>query len=117
MTFHVVIQPRAARDIEYAAHFLLDRSKSPAVARRWTRGIRAKIATLKTSPLRCPIDADSIAYGEEVRVLLYGKRHGKYRVLFSVRGEVVHVLTVRHSARQSLAEELGQQAQDEEDDA
>jgi hypothetical protein len=40
-------------------------------------------------------------------MLLYGKRHGKNRVLFAIRGDTVHVLTVRHSARQSLSEEMG----------
>jgi hypothetical protein len=37
-------------------------------------------------------------YGEEVRVLLSGKRRGVYRVLFTIRGDTVQVLTVRHSA-------------------
>ena len=41
-------------------------------------------------------------------MLLYGKRHGKHRILFAIRGDTVHVLTVRHSARQSLSEEMGQ---------
>lgn len=43
--------------------------------------------TLKANPNRCPFVRDSAAYAEEVRVLLYGKRHGKYRILFTIRGE------------------------------
>jgi hypothetical protein len=81
---------------------------------RWLRSIRARIDTLETSPDRCPIDPDSEAYGEEVRVLLFGKRGGKYRVLFAIRGDAVRVLTVRHSARRSLVEELGQHEADDE---
>ena len=61
--------------------------------------LRAKIATLKTNPQRCPIDPDSEVYGEEVRVLLHGKRSGVYRVLFLIRRSTVHVLTVRRSAQ------------------
>ena len=39
----------------------------------------------------------------EVRQLLYGR----YRILYTVRGSVVFVLTVRHGARQLMtAEEL-----------
>ena len=113
MSFRVLIQPRAEQDLLAAAGFLLDRSKSSTVARRWLRGIRAKINTLKTSPHRCPVDPDSAAYGTEVRVLLYGKRQGVYRVLFTIRGDAVFVLTVRHSAQRRLTDDVDQG--DEED--
>jgi plasmid stabilization system protein ParE len=106
MTYRVVVQPRAQRDIHLAAHWILGQSGSPATAVRWARKLRATIATLKADPQRCPIDADSEAYGEEVRVLLHGKRRGVYRVLFTIRRNTVHVLTVRHSAQRSLADEL-----------
>ncbi len=108
MTFRVVIQPGAERDIWAAAQWIEDQSKSAAKARRWVRDIRGKVETLKTNPKRCPVYPDSEAYGEEVRLLLYGKQHGIYRILFAIRGNVVHVLTVRHSARLSLAEEMEQ---------
>jgi plasmid stabilization system protein ParE len=113
MKYRVVIQPRAERDIQVAAHWILGQSGSPATALRWARNLRAKIATLKTSPERCPIDLDSDAYGAEVRVLLHGKRRGVYRVLFMIRGHAVHVLTVRHSAQRSLADELAEDEPDE----
>src|SRR5580700_10729234 len=113
MTYHVVVQPRAERDIQIAAHWKLGQSASLATAMRWARGLRAKIATLKTSPQRCPIDPDSEVYGEEVRVLLHGKRCGVYRVLFIIRRDTVHVLTVRHSAQRSLADELAEDESDE----
>ena len=67
MTYHVVIQPKAERDIHDAAFWVLERSRSAVTALRWSRSIRAKIHTLKSSPLRCPIDPDSDAYGVEVR--------------------------------------------------
>ncbi len=57
--------------------------------------------------LRRPVDPDSAAYGEKVRVLLHGKRHRKYRILFAIRGDMVLILTVRHTSRQSLSEEIG----------
>ena len=109
MKYRVVIEPRAFADISSvsAAFHLLDRSGS-AVAERWAREIRAKIATLENAPRRCPVAPDSVAYGEEVRRLLYGKRPGIYRVLFAIHGDAVHVLAVRHSARRRLAEEGSQ---------
>ncbi len=68
MTFQVVFQPGAQRDLWAAAGWIEEQSKSPAKALRWVRGVRAKIETLKSNPTRCPVDADSEAYGEEVRV-------------------------------------------------
>jgi plasmid stabilization system protein ParE len=108
MTYHVVIQPRAERDIRTSALWILGQSGSGATALRWARNLRARVATLKTSPQRCPVDPDSEAYGEEVRVLLYGKRRGVYRVLFAIRGDTVHILTVRHASQRSLAEEMAE---------
>lgn len=105
MTYRVITQPRAEQDIREAARWIRDQSKTPATALRWVRGIRSTIASLSSNPKRCPIDPDSDAYGEEVRVLIHGKRPGRYRVLFAVRGNTVHVLSVRHAARRSLAEE------------
>src|SRR3954470_16794795 len=106
MIYRVILQPRAERDLWAIAHWIEEQSKSPAKALRWVRGVRAKIATLKASPQRCPVDPDSAANGEEVRTLLHGKRHSKYRILFAIRGDVVHVLTVRHSARQTRIDEM-----------
>jgi plasmid stabilization system protein ParE len=89
MTYDVVIQPRAERDIQLAAYWILGQSASAATAIRWVRKLRTTIGTLRVNPQRCPIDADSAAYGEEVRVLLHGKRRGTYRVLFMIRGSTV----------------------------
>ncbi len=114
MTYRVILQPQAERDLQARARWIFDQSPSEARSLRWIRGLRSKIATLKNSPQRCPIDPDSTVYGEEVRVLLHGKRQGRYRVLFAVRGDAVHVLTIRHAAQRSLSEELDEgEAHDE----
>jgi plasmid stabilization system protein ParE len=106
MTYRVILQPRAEREIREAARWIFDQSKSEKTTLRWARSIRAKIETLRKHPTRCPIDPDSVVYGEQVRVLLAGKRHGVYRVLFAIRGDAVHVLTVRHSSQRRLSDEL-----------
>lgn len=108
MIHRIVIQPRAERDIREAARFILEESKSRAKALKWAQSVRAEINTLQTNPERCPVDVDSDAYGREVRVLLFGRRRGVYRILFVIEGGVVYVLTVRHSARRSLREEMEQ---------
>jgi len=93
MIDRVIIQPRAERDIWATAQWIEDQSKSSSKALRLVRGIQARIETLKSNSKRCPVDSDSDAFGEEVRVLLYGKRHGKRRILFAIRRQTVHVLT------------------------
>ena len=108
MTDRVIGQPRAVRDIQVAAHWILGQTGSLATAMRWARKLRATIATLKANPQRCPVDPDSTVHGEEVRVLLHGKRRGVYRVLFPIRRDTVHVLTVRHSGQRSLADDLAE---------
>jgi plasmid stabilization system protein ParE len=59
MTYRVVLQPRAEREIRNAARWVFTESRSQATALRWVRTIRARIETLKKSPRRCPVDPDS----------------------------------------------------------
>ena len=50
-------------------------------------------------PTRCPVSQEgSKALGCEVRHLLHGKRRGVYRILFSIVGDTVWILRIRHSA-------------------
>lgn len=108
MTYDVIVEPRAERDFRVATRWILGQSGSSVTAIRWTRRLRTKIATLKVNPQSSRIDPDSEVHGQEVRVLLHGKRHGVYRILFMIRGDTVHVLTVRHSAQRRLADEMAE---------
>jgi hypothetical protein len=49
-----------------------------------------------------PFAAEADAVGRSIRELHYGKRPSVYRVLFEVKNTTVHVLRVRHSARDKL---------------
>jgi plasmid stabilization system protein ParE len=115
MTYLVIIQPQAERAIQNQARWLVEQSNSATIALKWVRSIRKKIDTLKSTPLRCPVDADSKAYGEEVRLLLHGKRHKQFRILFIVRGEVVYIVAIRHAAQRSITEELAEDSSEGED--
>lgn len=116
MTYQVILQPQAERSIQRQARWLVEQSKAPATALRWVRSIRSKIDTLKTRPLRCPIDPDSDAYGEEVRVLLRGKRHTQFRILFVLRDDIIRVVAIRHAAQRGLAGEMGADLLEGDDD-
>ena len=57
--------------------------------------------SLERSPLRCSLAPESAFFEEEIRQLIYGK----YRILFTVEGETVFVLRVRHRAQDYLKPE------------
>lgn len=100
MKYRVVIQPGA--EAEVADAFAYIHARSPANAERWLRALYALIETLETMPGRCGLGRESAAFEQEIRQLLYGKRHHKYRVLFTVHNDEVHVLHVRHAARDAI---------------
>ena len=105
MKYRVVIQPDA--EAEVAEAFAYIHTRSPANAERWLRGLYSVIETLETMPGRCALARESGAFKEEIRQLLYGKRQHKYRILFTVHDNEVHVLHVRHGARAALGPDEG----------
>ena len=75
--------------------------QSEAAALRWYEGLMKAFHSLKKNPLRCPVAPESAFFEEEIRQLIYGK----YRILFTVEGETVFVLRVRHGAMDYLKSE------------
>lgn len=96
MRYRVEFAPAAYLQARQSHDWIAERS--PERAARWYQQLLEKVGTLKTYPLRCPLASESDALGYEVRQLLVGKRQGVYRILFTVQGDVVQILAVRHSA-------------------
>ena len=84
------------------AAFLWIAEQNPAAGVRWLAGLEAAVQSLSALPERCPLAPESDVFNEEIRQLIYGRRSGRYRVLFTVRGGTVRVLHVRHGARLPL---------------
>ena len=99
MTYTVIIGTRAKRDIRRAAKWLA--KYSPKKAARWHQGIEDAIFTLENNPFRCPLAVENEFFPIEIRQLLYEK----YRVLYTVLDQEVHVLYVVHGARVFLKPE------------
>ena len=74
MSYRVVVEPRADNDIEAA--FLWIAARAP----------------------------ENDFFEIEIRQLFYGKRIGRYRILFTIERDNVHILHVRHGARRQLQE-------------
>jgi len=95
--YRVLIQPPAVADLDEAFEWIAGRS--PKAAGRWYSQVLHAIHTLEKSPERCALAPESSVFEIEVRQLLFGRRTGRYRVLFTIEGRTVHVLHVRHGAR------------------
>ena len=73
--------------------------RSTAAAQRWHAGLTPAINSLAKLPTRCPIAQEASKVSRcEVRLPLYGKRRGVCRILFSIVGDTVWILRIRHRA-------------------
>jgi plasmid stabilization system protein ParE len=61
----------------------------------WYRGIRDTIRGLATSAGRCGTAYEDRYFSEHIRHRLYDS----YKVLFTIRDGVVHVLHIRHQSQ------------------
>lgn len=93
MKYRVVIETRAIRDIDEAAGWIA--AQAPEAAERWFNAIEAEIYSLARFPERCPRAREDGMFKYELRQLVYGRRHGRYRVVFTIHEGAVHVLHVR----------------------
>ena len=59
MTFQVIIQPEAEREIRQQARWLVHQSRVAGHRFRWVRCVRSKIDSLKTHAQQYPVDSDS----------------------------------------------------------
>jgi plasmid stabilization system protein ParE len=106
MAFRVDIIPSALADLD--SIYLEIKRDSPLNADHWFRGAVDAIYSLETIPARCPVVDESTELGQEVRLLLYGRRNRGYKIYFEVRHEthdtgVVRVFHFRHWARVALS--------------
>ena len=79
--------------------------RAPESATKWFNGLEGAIYALADFPQRCPLAEESKAFDVEIRQLVYGKRVGAYRILFTIVGDAVHILHVRHGRRKRLRRE------------
>jgi plasmid stabilization system protein ParE len=99
MAYRVEISRRAERDIEEAFGYIS--SRAPMNAVRWREGLQRRLRALQTSPEGFGFAPENDVAKADVRQLLYGR----YRILYTVRGTTVFVITFRHGARLFLTGE------------
>lgn len=101
--YRLIIQPPAFEDLDAAYQWI--RERAPGAAARWFNGFVDALNSLTESPERCGLAPENDAVEPEIRQLLYGRRSGVYRALFTITGSDVRILHIRHAARETLSAE------------
>lgn len=95
MRYKVMFRAEARDEALDAADYIAQNA-SPEIALSWYEGLEAAIASLADMPARCAYARENEAFPNvELRQLVF-KSH---RLIFTIRGDEVHVLHVRQVAR------------------
>ena len=102
MDFRVELSDQAKRDIA-AIYDWLQSQQAGDTGERWFLALRAAIASLASLPSRCRLAPENPDSPVELRQLLYGRTPHVYRILFTIEGDTVHVLHIRHGRRRPVS--------------
>jgi len=103
MAFRIETSAEAELDAISILEWLLAQQAGDA-GLRWFMAIDEAISSLANFPERCPRAPETTRFPFEVRQLIYGKTLHAYRILFTIRGETVHVLHIRHGRRRHIGD-------------
>lgn len=101
MAFRVKQTTRAKRDLNLIFERLLAEGAGDSGI-QWAEQLEAAIDSLSAMPLRCPLAPENATFPFEIRQLLYGRKGHVYRILFTISGDVVIVLHIRHGRQEPL---------------
>lgn len=103
--YRVVLNERAESQLD-GAYVWWATNRSQEQAARWYNGFLRALDSLRHSPERCSLAEENSFFSLEVRQLLFGLgRRPSHRALFTIRDEMVFVISIRHVAQD--AEKLG----------
>jgi plasmid stabilization system protein ParE len=95
--YHVQLTARAEADLDEILQGI--QAQASTVLASWHSRMMSQIQTLSRLPHRCSIASEASDVGCELRELLFGKRRGCYRILFTIGSDTVTVLHIRRAAR------------------
>jgi plasmid stabilization system protein ParE len=104
MKRQLVIAERAHQDIERNAVWWA-RNHSLTQAIDWQDTVYRQIETIPKMPESYPLAPENSKFDEELRQKNVGLGGGGYRAVFTVRGDAVHILTIRRGAQQELSDQ------------
>lgn len=103
MVFRVETSAQAESDADSILDWLLS-EHAGETGIRWFLSLDDAIASLAEFPERCPLAPETGRFSFEVRQLLYGRTPHVYRILFTIEGDTVKILHIRHGRRKPLPE-------------
>ena len=105
--YRVIILPVAERDIGEVYEWIADADTDAAI--KWYNQLLVAVFSLDIFPERAPLAPESKSFNVGIREIFHGRRRHKYRILFTVSEDEVHVLHVRHGARLTLDETISEE--------
>lgn len=102
MSFEIEYTPQAQGELVDV--YLWIKARAPLTAARWRDDLIAKVESLASSPSQHRLAPESCRFPVEIRQLLFRKRHGQFRILFTIADNRVVILSLRHHSRKPLQE-------------
>lgn len=97
MIYRVVVTAAAKQNLRSA--YLWAAERAPMTAAAWLVRFEAKLGTLSYFPHRHGLAPENSLVDAEIRQLIFGRRQGAYRALFTIKDDEVLVLHIRRAAR------------------
>jgi plasmid stabilization system protein ParE len=90
--------------MELEDSYLWIKERAPIAAEKWRDELIAKVESLGDNPHRHPVAPESGRFPREIRLMLFRKRRGQFRIYYTIDNQRVVILSVRRSARRPLDE-------------
>lgn len=103
MAFRVEISAEAESDANSILDWLLS-EHAGETGILWFLALDHAITSIATFPERCPLAPETGRFPFEMRQLLYGRKSHAYRILFTIEGDTVEILHIRHGRRKPFSE-------------
>ena len=103
MSYRILFTEQAHRDLRQACEWWV-RNGSTEQAGDWFDGFAKAVYLVSENPERFPLAREDGSFSSELRQFSYGlAKHPTHRAVFTVRGNTILVLRVRHLARKWFA--------------
>lgn len=102
-SFKVEYTLGAQEELEDSYRWIKERA--PQAAEKWLDELIGKVESLVENPLRHPIAPENEKFTREIRLMLFRKRRGQFRIYYTIEKQRVVILSVRRSARKPLEED------------
>jgi plasmid stabilization system protein ParE len=97
MTYRVIVTAAAKQNLRSAYLWAVERA--PQTAAAWLARFEKELETLSYFPERGQLAPENNLVKDEIRQLIFGRRHGAYRALYMVVDEEVRILHIRRASR------------------